>query len=259
VADRVQRQRRTGAGRGRPGAVAFRRLKRAPPGKRRTSVQPAATLKARGLRSRDLIKNAARDALNEKGFTRLRVQDVTERAGVANGLFYRYFSDLREVVAEVSSTFFDELLAETSSLSDRSDPYRWIYDNHCIVVESFARNPGILACLFGLAGDYAEFDEIWKRNAHTWNLQVARFLQETAGFPPTTAERMGFVLGAMTEGVIYQELIRHTEDLAQLARRPEDIAEVIAVMWYRAIYLENPPTQHLRSSGRRLIHAGGAR
>ncbi len=218
-------------------------------------MQPAAALKARGLRSRDLIKRAARDALNEKGFRSLRVQDVTERAGVANGLFYRYFRDLREVVAEVSSTFFDELLARTSALTDRSDPYKWIYDNHYLVVEGFARNPGILACLFGLTGDYAEFDGIWKRNAHTWNLGVAGFLRETAGFAPVTAERMGFVLGAMTEGVIYQELIRHTEDLAQLGRRPEDIAEVIAVMWYRAIFLANPPARKLRAPGRRLIHS----
>jgi AcrR family transcriptional regulator len=239
--------------------MAIRRLKRAPPGKRRTSVQPAATLNERGLRSRDLIKRAARDVLNEKGFRSLRVQDVTERAGVANGLFYRYFHDLREVVAEVSSTFFDELLARTSALSDRSDPYRWIYDNHRIVVEHFALNPGILACLFGLAGDYTEFDAIWERNAHTWNLQVAAFLEETAGFAPAAAERMGFVLGAMTEGVIYQELIRHTEDLAQLGRRPQDIAEVIAVMWYRAIFLSNPTAQKLGSTGRRLIPSKASR
>ncbi|MGH8286676.1 MAG: hypothetical protein ACRETT_13055 [Steroidobacteraceae bacterium] len=162
-------------------------------------------------------------------------------------------------MAEVSSTFFDELLARTSALTDRSDPYRWIYDNHRIVVEGFARNPGILACLFGLTGDYAEFDGIWKRNAHTWNLEVAGFLRETAGFAPATAERMGFVLGAMTEGVIYQELIRHTEDLAQLGRRPEDIAEVIAVMWYRAIFLANPPAKKLRAPGRRLIHSRARR
>jgi TetR/AcrR family transcriptional regulator, ethionamide resistance regulator len=141
----------------------------------------------------------------------------------------------------------------TGALDDFSDPYRWIYDNHRLVVEGFAANPGVLACLFGLTGDYAEFDAVWKRNAHTWNLQVARFLQQAASLDAKTAERMGFVLGAMTEGIIYQELIRHTEDLVELGRRPEDIAEVIAVMWYRAIFMTNPPLQSLSDSGRRLI------
>jgi len=145
------------------------------------------------------------------------------------------------------------LLERTRRLTDFSDPYAWIYQSHLAAVGIFARNPGVLACFFGLAADYPEFDSIWKRNAHLWNLQVAAFLQETAGFTKASAERMGFVLGAMTEGVIYQELIRHTEDLVKLGRRPEDIAEVIAVMWFRAIFLRNPPPDRLRAPGRKVI------
>ena len=227
--------------------------------KRRSSVQPAKSLQPRGLRSRDQIKSAARVVLNSKGFRNLRVQDVTERAGVASGLFYRYFRDLGEVVAEVCATFFDELIEQTGALADFSDPYDWIYDNHRTVVTLFAKNPGILACLFGIAGHYPEFDAIWKRNAHVWNLQVAKFLRTAAGFAPRSAERMGFVLGAMTEGVVYQELIRRTEDLAQLGRRPEDIAEVIAVMWYRTIFLRNPPAEKLHAPGRALTALAAGR
>jgi AcrR family transcriptional regulator len=202
-----------------------------------------------------LLKEATREALNERGFRNLRVQDVTARADLANGLFYRYFQDLGAAVAEVCAAVFDELLEQTRGLTDFSDPYGWIYENHRAVVAVFARNPGVLACFFGLAADYAEFDTIWKRNAHVWNLQVARFLQEAAGLTKASAERMGFVLGAMTEGMIYQELIRRTEDLVKLGRRPEDIAEVIAVMWYRTIFLRNPPPNRLRASGRKVIGA----
>lgn len=225
--------------------------------RRRSSVQPAKSLQPRAQRSREQIKSAARVVLNSKGFRNLRVQDVTERAGVASGLFYRYFRDLGDVVGQVCAAFFDELIERTQALTDFSDAYDWIYDNHRIVVSLFAKNPGILACLFGIAGHYPEFDAIWKRNAHVWNLQVAKFLQTTAGFAPRSAERMSFVLGAMTEGVVYQELIRHTEDLAQLGRRPEDIAEVIAVMWYRTIFLRNPPAEKLRAPGRALTALSG--
>jgi AcrR family transcriptional regulator len=199
------------------------------------------------------LKEATRAALNERGFRSLRVQDVTARAGLASGLFYRYFRDLGAAVSEVCAAVFDELLQQTRGLTDFSDPYAWIYRTHLATVGVFARNPGVLACFFGLAADYPEFDAIWKRNAHDWNLQVAGFLQEVAGFTKPSAERMGFVLGAMTEGVIYQELIRHTEDLVKLGRRPEDIAEVISVMWYRAIFLRDPPTDRLRAPGRKVI------
>ena len=132
------------------------------------------------------------------------------------------------------------------------EPYNWIYQNHRDVVGRFAQNPGVLAVLFGLAGDYEEFDVIWKRNAHEWNLQVAGFLQARAGFERSNAERMGFVLGAMIEGVIYQALIRRTDDLFEFGSEPKDIAETSAVMWYRAIFLRNPPMKLLGETGKHL-------
>ena len=67
---------------------------------------------------------------------------------------------------------------------------------------------------------------------------------------------MGYVLGAMTEGVVYQALIRRTEDLLEMGSKPDDIADLLAVMWYRAIFFEDPPVARLRPSGRRLIGAG---
>lgn len=220
--------------------------------RRPSSAQPKEALNARGLKSRRRLKSAVRDVLNEHGYRNIRVQDVTKRAGVASGLFYHYFRDLREAVAEVASDFFDDLVSDSGALGDYDDPFDWIYLNHYNAVESFSRNPGILACLFGLAGDYEEFDKIWKKNAHIWNLQVAEFLQRTANFTAENAERMAYVLGATTEGVIYQALIRHTEDLYEFGDRPEDIAEIIAVMWHRSIFLRNPPSLKLGTAGRRL-------
>lgn len=207
------------------------------------------------MRSRERLKRAARDLLNERGYSKLRVQDVTARAGVASGLFYRYFHDLREIVEEISRDFFAELLTEVDPAETYEHRYDWIFRNLANVVRRFAQNPGILACLFGLAGDYAEFDQIWKENAHRWNLRVAAYLKREIDCDAAQARRMGFMLGAMTEGVVYQALIRQTGDLLEMGNKPEDVADVLAVMWYRAICLENPPASRLRPAGRRLIGA----
>jgi AcrR family transcriptional regulator len=219
-------------------------------------VQPLTALNPRGLRSRERLKQAARELLNERGYSKLRVQDVTARAGVASGLFYRYFHDLREIVEEISRDFFAELLIGVDPDKASEHRYDWIFDNLSNVVRRFAQNPGILACLFGLAGDYAEFDQIWKENAHQWNLRVAEYLRREIRCDAAHARRMGFMLGAMTEGVVYQALIRQTGDLLEMGGKPEDIADTLAVMWYRAIYLEDPPLSRLRPAGRRLIGRG---
>ena len=218
----------------------------------RSTAQPRDSLNERGLRSRNKLKRAARDLLNKRGLGSLRVHDIGRSAGVAAGLFYRYFRDLREIVAEICQDFFTELLSDPALSVECQDRYEWIFRNHCVLVSGFAENPGILACLFGLSGDYAEFDEIWKENAHQWNLKVADFLQRNVTLRHDSAERMGFVLGAMTEGVVYQSLIRRTPDLLEIGRSPDDIAEVISVMWYRAIFLSDPPVKQLRSPGKRL-------
>jgi AcrR family transcriptional regulator len=194
--------------------------------------------------------------LNAQGYRNLRVQDITARAGVATGLFYRYFHDLREIVGEVARDFFAELLHEVKPVTQYEHRYDWIFATVGDVVRRFASNAGILACLFGLSGDYEEFDQIWKENAHKWNLQVAEFLQRELGCDTAQARRMGYVLGAMTEGVVYQALIRRTEDLLEMGSKPDDIADLLAVMWYRAIFFEDPPAERLRPSGRRLIGAG---
>jgi AcrR family transcriptional regulator len=216
-------------------------------------VLPLDALNARGLRSRERLKSAARELLNAQGYRNLRVQDLTARAGVATGLFYRYFHDLREIVGEVSRDFFAELLHEVKPVTEYAHRYDWIYATLSDVVRRFAENSGILACLFGLAGAYEEFDQIWKESAHKWNLQVAEFLQRELGCETAQARRMGFMLGAMTEGVVYQALIRRTEDLLEMAGKPDDLADALAVMWYRAIFFEDPPAERLRASGRRLI------
>jgi AcrR family transcriptional regulator len=207
-------------------------------------------LSERALRSRDKLKQAAIALLNEVGFRRLRVQDVTERAGVASGLFYRYFRDLREIVHEVTRDFMAQLNLETSKLTKVSHPYDQIVERHALALRLFAANPGILRCLFQLDGEYPEFGRAWIAAAHEWNLQVADFLCNSRGFSADHARHMAFVLGAMTEGVFFQYLIRHTEDLSEMVREPQDIAEVIATMWYRTIFLEDPPSAKLRPVGR---------
>ena len=43
----------------------------------RTSVQPVENLSQRALQTRRKLKTATRDLLNETGFHRMRVQDIT--------------------------------------------------------------------------------------------------------------------------------------------------------------------------------------
>ena len=214
----------------------------------KTTVQPVENLSQRALRSRGKLKQSVKALLNDIGFIKLRIQDVTDKAGVAAGLFYRYFSSLEDIVYEVSKEFMEDLNEQTQKLPDTLHPYDQIFQFHAIASNCFAENPGIMRCLFQLDGDYPQFGEVWKRAAHDWNLRVARFLRRSIGGSKDDAEHMAFVLGAMTEGVFFQYFIRHTEDISALGKSPDDIAEIISVMWYRSIFFANPPRKKLNSA-----------
>lgn len=47
----------------------------------------------RVVRTRQLIVHAFEELLNERGFQSLRVQDITERAGINRATFYAHFTD----------------------------------------------------------------------------------------------------------------------------------------------------------------------
>lgn len=56
---------------------------------------------ARGRASVDAILEATLEALAERGWAGLSTRDVARRAGVSKGTLYRYFPDLRAVIAEI--------------------------------------------------------------------------------------------------------------------------------------------------------------
>lgn len=220
-----------------------------PPDPERARVKD---LTPRARRSRDKLKAAAVMLINRAGYPGLRVQDITQEAGVANGLFYRYFRDLNEIVAENTSDLFDRVVHSFDRVDPQADAFRWMVDVHRIVLDIFAANPGILACLFGKSGDDETFAAIWARNAHAWNLQVADQLVSRKVMSRPRAESLSFVLGAVTEGMIYQALVRRTEDLLEITGdTTAGLAELIATTWHRILFLADPPAGAL-TVGRRL-------
>jgi AcrR family transcriptional regulator len=230
---------------------------------RRSRVEKRPTLKdgilsQKAQLTRDNIKRAALELLNDHGFRNLHITDVTQRAGVANGLFYRYFRDLRGVTQELCEDLFNQINKEASAVPFSLHPFDWIYEMHLIAGTHFATNPGLLACMFELPGEFGEFGEVWKELAHTWNLRVAKFLNVIAGLPPAAANQLAFVLGAMAEGIYYQALIRHTQDLTKIGRSPEAISQIISIAWYRTIFCEDPSSRLMRSSVR-LAGAGSSK
>jgi hypothetical protein len=58
----------------------------------------------KGDRTRVRLRIACARLLEQRGYHTMRVADITEEAGVAEGLFYTYFKDKLEITLQVLTT-----------------------------------------------------------------------------------------------------------------------------------------------------------
>ena len=63
---------------------------------------------AKGEQARKKLKRACLEVLERVGYHEMKVTDVTKEAGVASGLFYHYFKDLKSLTLEVLTDFVSE-------------------------------------------------------------------------------------------------------------------------------------------------------
>lgn len=201
---------------------------------------------SRGLKRRGLIKAASRKVLERVGYRAMKVTDVATEAGVAVGLFYHYFQDLKTVTCEVLSDFLDELSAtEHPKPEDRFDA---IFFPTLIWANAYEEHPGLMRCLVQVADEVPEFRALWTKHSAMWNRRVARNI--TRRFPEGQLSEkfslsIAYALGSMVDGVVNEIYVHRDNDLNKLLKSPREIAELLSAIWYRALYLENPPAAKL--------------
>jgi AcrR family transcriptional regulator len=204
------------------------------------------------LASRERMKKAARQLINRHGYSSLRVEDITTKADLAKGLFYRYFKDRYDITLELCRDVFAEIDRESVQMPAGLHPFEWFNRYVQVPIRHFCENPGLLACMFELHGEFSDVSEAWKAASERWNRGLATYLSENSKINRKNAEDIAFVLAAMMEGIIYQDLVRNIKGLQALGKRPEAIAEIIAIVWYRTIFLELPPPEKVHFESRLL-------
>lgn len=88
--------------------------------------KPAENVRVR--RTRKLLRDALIELIEERGFDRLTVGEITERAMVSRAAFYRNYNDKFHLVEQIVDDAMDELLCSmTGSDSDTRPPAeRWV-------------------------------------------------------------------------------------------------------------------------------------
>ena len=99
--------------------------------------------------------SAALVVLERDGYHKMRIADVTGEAGVAAGLFYHYFDDLKSLTLEVLEDYVAHALQIETIEKDvpRGDWYQRMLAHNRLVASTYAERPGLTRALLQLADE----------------------------------------------------------------------------------------------------------
>ncbi|MGF1609714.1 MAG: TetR/AcrR family transcriptional regulator [Kiloniellales bacterium] len=203
---------------------------------------------SKGERTRFRLKLAAAKALEASSFPDLKVADVCQNAEVALGTFYVYFPDKSAIATEVLLDFGDELYAQAQRVARGSNDFEAILLTNQFFVAAYRMNSGLIRCLVQLEDQVPEFRLRWRERRLQWLGQIAFSLKRRTT-AADTSEHLRLQVAYALEGMVFQYLydvfVRQEPTLSRFAGKPEYIAELLSVLWYRAVYCENPPADQV--------------
>jgi len=205
---------------------------------------------ARGERARAGLKAAALRVLEREGYHRMRIADVTTEAGVAQGLFYHYFKDLKSLTREVLTDFAMASNDPEAVEKDvpRGDWYARIYAHNLVIVRSYARRPGVMRCLLQLADEDPEFSALLRENYRDqlmWLVELMPRLFPQVRFRKHQALLVVYALAGIGEGLLREYFVNESKTLRTANLSVEQFVELLTVMFYRALFLQNPDEKQL--------------
>jgi len=214
-------------------------------------VKTPAARSARGERARAGLKDAALAVLERDGYHKMRIADVTAEAGVAQGLFYHYFKDLKSLTLEVLTDYAtasnDPLEIEKNVT--RGDWYARIYAHNLVIVRSYARRPGVMRCLLQMADEDEAFSGLLRenyRNQLMWLVDLMPKLFPRVRFRKHQALMVVYALAGIGEGLMREYFINESRTLRAADLSVEEFTELLSTMFYRALFLRHPDQKQLK-------------
>ena len=182
---------------------------------------------SRARRKRELIDAALR-LYSKKGFYSTNIRDIAREAGISPSAFYIYYSDKRELFAEVTEFVMRSMVKDFADvLRMEKDPIK----RGVRMLQIFRKNYPKFAEILGqlrvgvCMGDKWAKDRlntIYKYFARIASVEIKRFIKQGV-FRNIDPELMGFFLVGMAEGAIHLATIYEMYTFEQIVLFTADL------------------------------------
>lgn len=219
-----------------------------PHSERLEAVLAETAFPSKGARTRFRLKIAAARCLEDAGFQDLKIADICARAGLALGSFYVYFPDKATIATEVLLEFGDSLYVQAQLAARGQGDFEAILMTNRFFARAYQLNPGLVRCLIQVEDQVPQFQKQWRERRLRWIESLARSIARRSGGDASdyaTYMQVAYALEGMVFHYLYVAYVRNDPVLGNDRQDPDVLAELLAVLWYRAIYREDPPAECL--------------
>lgn len=190
------------------------------------------------------------ELLKERTYYDIRIEDITSRTGVRAGLFYHYFQSKADITQEVLQDLLSGYQREVVSRKSRArSPLEAIHYANQLMVALYSANPGAMRCLVEVREEGTPFAEMWRMLTVDWNRRIASSIARQ--FPSPGVGESGFLalayaLSGAVDSFLFEYFVQKTPALRSAYPSDEAVAGFLTTLWYRAVYLRNPPAEFSR-------------
>jgi TetR/AcrR family transcriptional repressor of nem operon len=208
--------------------------------------QTSGAARRKGERTRDRIRLAAVQLLDEVGYRDLTVADICTRADVTPPVLYLYFDSKQALMTDVLREFLASFLAREDAAVGVT-AFEAIHNANRTWLALARENAGLMRCLLQLADDVPEFAALFASTSDDWYRRVARSVVRR--FPSAATEEAGIHLIAHAMGAMMDEVTRklfagrdpQLQALVTAVAPTDDaLARFLSVLWHRALYGADP-------------------
>lgn len=196
---------------------------------------------AKGRRTRYAILEAARVCFGEAGYTGTRIQDITERAGLSLGAFYRYFDSRREVLLAILAEFFDSLYKSSRSPWRADDPGHSVRETTIRYLEGYSMNADLYRLAYETFLTDPDVSRIWDDARHMFYRRIERSLRrgQAAGLVREDVDSAlsAVLLGGMAEQYAFSAFVVRSSGVAD---NLEKVADEISALWIGGVATDGP-------------------
>ncbi|WLP88532.1 TetR/AcrR family transcriptional regulator [Gordonia sp. NB41Y] len=204
------------------------------------TTTPTKRANKRGEQTRDRLVKAATECFTEYGYTRTRISDITHRADISQGNFYRHFVGLDDIFLTALRPALQEL-AEARLRPDRAHgELQSLIEVNTTYLQSYARNRNMLRLLreAAAASENRGFQQLWLNLRGDFVRRTQRWLDRLVSsgtIDSCDTDLLAETLGCATEQMAYI----HVGLPASTPRREriEALGTVLGELWYRALPL----------------------